>query len=235
MVTPIFEKYAKLIKTTPNIYKSLYIGDPKRNEDEIKIKAVELNSIIENCYKECETQEKKLRALNIYILGLNHVGKSSIVKQLNKEQFDPNIKPTLGKEVIRVVFENTDMDILDVGGDKDIEELWKENPNPPEAIVFVLDYTAGKEHYKQSNEEFKKIMKFFFGKNVEHTLPKTTPVLILASKVDSVKDVNKQFLEKLLNPKKYGINYRAGYVSAKMEEGVYDNFRWIIQEFLKYI
>lgn len=232
---PTLKKYTDEIKKNKTIFKGLYLGDPNKKDDEILLKHQELVDIGKRCYESCEIQEKKLKALNIYILGLNHVGKTSIIRQLNQEQFDPSLKPTVGKEIIRVVFDNTSMDILDIGEDKSIEEIWKEDPNPPEAIVFVVDYLGGEDHYQKSKKEFERIIDFFFGENSDISLPKTTPVLILASKVDNMKKVNSEFLERLLNPKQYGINYRIGYVSAKMEEGVYDNFRWIIQEFLNYI
>lgn len=231
----LFKKYVDEIKKSKSIYKGLYLNDSTKNDSEISVKQRELLDICKRCFEECENQEKKLKALNIYILGLNHVGKTSIIRHLNQEQFDPTIKPTVGKEIIRVIFDNTTMDILDIGEDKSIKEIWKEDPNPPEAIVFVVDYSAGEEHYRKSKNEFERIIEFFFGVNSEISLPKTTPVLILASKVDNIKNFESEFLEKLLNPKKYGLNYRTGYVSAKMEEGVYDNFRWIIHEFLNYL
>jgi predicted GTPase len=77
------------------------------------------------------------------------------------------------------------------------------------------------------------MMDNYFTKNAPQKVPKDTPVLILANKIDLCpKAPTEKQIEKILKPKSFDINYKIGLVSALKNEGIEDNFKWLVKAFL---
>lgn len=230
----ILIKHADIFKNSPKLYQGFYYKyDPKSKL--VIEKYDKINGFLRELYKECELQEKRLKIGNIFILGLDRVGKIPIVRRLNDDDEEIQEVSKLGSSILRVVFENTDLDIYDIGGHNEIERFWELNPDPPEAIVYVVNVAAERDQQEHARREFDNIMNFFFADGAEQRLKSNTPVLLLGSKIHKIDSLDDDFLDELLKPKKYNINYRIGYVSAEKNVGIKENFRWIIEEFLKNI
>eukprot|EP01084_Bolivina_argentea_P228443 385825_1 len=75
---------------------------------------------------------------SVMIIGLDGAGKTTILKQLNKEPCDKTL-PTMGFNVNKVEFEGLEMTIWDVGGQERLRSVWKHYYNEVQAIVFVVD------------------------------------------------------------------------------------------------
>ncbi len=66
--------------------------------------------------------------------------------------------------------------------------------------------------------------------NSNQKLPVNTPILILGNKNDLKHKLNKEGISKLLKPK--NINFKIGIVSALTNEGIEENFKWLIRSIL---
>jgi len=223
------KEFALAVKKESKIFKAFY--DPKvKNDADIPRCAKKVKDLLTSCYEQCMRNPEAQKPGNISILGIESVGKTSIINRINGNGIT-NIKPTLGMQIIKSVIDNFSFRVFDVGGQERIRKEWFNSPIP-DAIIFVMDSSASVEQSQEAQGEFARVMDHYFGKHAITELDKDTPVLILANKIDLNQKIKEKDIEKILSPKKYGINYRIGCISALKNIGLEENFKWLVHSFL---
>jgi len=66
----------------------------------------------------------KMGQNNILIVGLQSVGKSSIVKRIMDLSFDTKLRPTLGFQVFNFMMEKVNFRIFDAPGQEKLRDTW---------------------------------------------------------------------------------------------------------------
>ena len=135
----------------------------------------------------------KSTILKISFIGLDHAGKSSILKRILDQTFDEyNNKRTVGMEVSKLEISGLQFIAWDIGGQKAFREtVWQSYLQGSKAVIYVIDST-------DSNrlQEPKMELENFIFKNTKFA---TIPILILANKQDLPNAVSSEELEILLN------------------------------------
>ncbi|NMC05501.1 MAG: GTP-binding protein [Candidatus Lokiarchaeota archaeon] len=126
--------------------------------------------------------------INIFVFGLNKVGKTTLVEYLREKKFVPQT-PTIGVSISQIIFANLTMEFTDVGGQKQFRQMWEEHLKQPHVLVYVIDASDREEERVQD------------GRNELHKLlknPKATgiPLLVLINKIDVATRMQKQVVEK---------------------------------------
>ncbi|RHZ64576.1 uncharacterized protein CDV56_107195 [Aspergillus thermomutatus] len=78
--------------------------------------------------------------LTIDASGLDNAGKTTIVKQIMKEDVT-TVSPTLGFIIKTIDFEGYRLNIWDVGGQKTLRSYWKNYFEKTDTLVWVVDAT----------------------------------------------------------------------------------------------
>lgn len=121
---------------------------------------------------------KKLRKSDkeakLLVLGLDNAGKTTLLKQLSKE--DPEgTEPTQGFNVKTLVHDGFKLNVWDIGGQKKIREYWVNYYSNVDGIVFVID-SSDESRVVECKETFMYLMN-------EEKLEKV-PILVFANKQD---------------------------------------------------
>jgi small GTP-binding protein len=224
------KEFALTVKKDQKIFKAFY--DPTQKADiEIPKYIKKLKDHLTDCFEQCMRNPEAQKPGNISILGIESVGKTSIINRINGNGFSSNVKPTLGMQIIKSVIDNFSFRVFDVGGQEHIRKDWFNSPDP-DAIIFVTDCSASVGLSLEAQQQFTRVMEHYFGKHTKIQLDKSTPVLILGNKADLNPKCREKDIEKILTPKKYNINYKIGCVSALKNEGLEENFKWLVKSFL---
>jgi GTPase SAR1 family protein len=229
---PELESCAKKIQQDPEIWRGLYnenaIVDLEAQKKEIKIR-----ELLNDCLERCKGLMGVKKPGRIIFFGMAAVGKTSILNYVMGKKFNPNIKPTLGMAVIKSVINNFSFHIYDMSGQETHRKRWFDQVIHPSAIIYVHDCTAKGSAIQNAKLEFERIISHYFMEKAPENLPKSTPVLILANKCDLDKGYRDKELENLLAPKRFGINYKIGIVSALSGLGIEDAFKWLVSSILQ--
>jgi len=224
------EKFATEFKNAEDIYKGFYTRTDKTDKD-IPQQNQKIQDLVNDCYEECRRLPEAQKPGKIMILGLQAVGKTSIINQLTANKFDPKIKPTLGMQIIKSVIDNFKFNVYDLGGQEKIRKDWYNKNIIPDAIIFVIDVSAGEKLQDEAKEEFNRMISNFFTKGSEQELPEDTPILILGNKKDLKENISTKKIEEFLKPSE-NLNYRVGVCSALKNEGLEEAFKWLVKSFL---
>jgi small GTP-binding protein len=224
----VIQEFVEKIQKTPKIYKALYLNS-KYSDPEIMQKYTELELILTDLQTECENAVVKVKLGQIFILGTMAVGKSSLVNQIMNQVFDPNIKPTLGIQLARMVFENYILNVVDVGGQVKLRDLWQKIPLTPAGLVFVIDCNATDPETQEAKTFFVNIMERFQPIIQENP---TFPILIIANKIDLNPTFTTDKVKEILNPDRFGHKYRLALTSAKLGTGIRNAFRIIVKNLI---
>jgi small GTP-binding protein len=166
--------------------------------------------------------KQKSKRVVITICGLDKAGKTTIVRYLVAGEYKATT-PTMGVNREVIDLPNLQMDIFDLGGQEDFRGLWPEINEKSDGLVYVVDST---DHFRlgQSKEIFYNI--------IDAQINRIIPVLILLNKCDLENKISRpEFINE------FGLMYRenlkwACYVtSAITGEGIYEAFKWFIDEF----
>ncbi len=225
------DKFATALKNIKDGYKGFY-GDSNKKDPGIEKAHKLIKLLITDCYEACRRKPEAQKPGKMLILGLQAVGKSSIINQVTTQKFSPNIKPTLGMQIIKSAVDNFKFNIYDLGGQEKIRKGWYDKSVNPNAVIFVIDATASKEQLEESRVEFDRMVNEFFRKDSPNKIAENTPVLILGNKIDLNPSFTEKAIETLLKPGKAGINYRIGLCSAVNSDGIEENFKWLVKSFL---
>ncbi len=223
------EEYVSFFEKVKNLYKGFYV-DSKHTDTQIPKFNKRIMALIKDCFEDCRKNPAGQKPGIMSILGIQAVGKTSILNCLTEEKFKPKVKPTLGTQIIRSIVDNFKFKIYDVGGQERLRKKWFAVP-PPNALIYVMAASANSDQQKESKKEFDTVINHYFGKNSKQKLPKNTPVLILANKIDLNDSFTEKDIRKILKPDKQ-LNFKIGLCSALEDVGIDENFKWLVKEFL---
>ncbi len=227
----VIRELAEKIMLIPDVFKAFHkvkrLRDPKVIE-----KGETIQKILKDFYGKVQEVLEQSAIGNFLFLGLNYVGKTTILEWLKSHRYTPEIKPTLAVSVIELILENYRLKAIDVSGQKRLRKTWWTFTQNPDAIIFVVDLTETPERMEETRVEFDGIMTHFLP-DASHPLKSLTPVLICGNKLDLVEHASIDPINKLLDPQKYKINYHLQLTSAKTGDGIIEGFKWLMRELLK--
>jgi small GTP-binding protein len=231
LFSPVLRELAEKIMLIPDNFKAFHkvkrLKDPRVIE-----KGEAIQKLLKEYYARIQGVLEQSAIGNILFLGLNNVGKTTILEWLRSQKYTLDIKPTLAVSVIELLLENYRLKAIDVSGQKRLRKTWWSFTQNPDAIIFVVDLLEPPERMEETRLEFDGIMTHFLP-DASHPLKSLTPVLICGNKLDLVENASIDPINKLLNPKKYKINYQLQLTSAKTGAGIIEGFKWLMRELLK--
>merc|ERR1712227_562672 len=121
--------------------------------------------------KKLREEEREMRIL---MLGLDGAGKTTVVRKLLHKDVNV-IEPTLGFNIDTVQFDDYNVNVWDVGGQKSIRTFWKNYFERTEGLIWVVD-CADRSRLGSCREEMHKLLQ-------EERLQGST-LLVLANKQD---------------------------------------------------
>ena len=233
-----FKKTQQTIVSRDDIFIGCYKFMPDYiNDPEVDVKYKELIEILSEMYKNLnETIESSIMG-NILLLGINKVGKSTMIERLRKKVFSPNIKPTLSLTLIEQIIDSYHFKIIDVSGQKRLRDQWWSYTKKPDAIIYVFsvsDIIDKGDRLTESKEEFKTLLDRY-SKEAKIPLSNKMPLLICINKIDITDDPEPimDMMIEMLYLKNFKGNFRMQKTSAKTGEGIEDGFKWLVIQFLK--
>lgn len=230
---PVLKRFAKIIADEPGLYKAFYM-DTEKGDPSIIDAYNKFEDIFNQLITACEDTLVRTVLGKVIIFGLPLVGKTTLINTFMTNAFNPNITPTLGVQVSRIMIENYQIHAFDVGGQMKLQKFWNRFQDNPKAIIFVVDVSADDEQHRRAIEFFKNIIsRYFLDENDEWTSDRQEiPVLILGNKTDLNQEFVKSDLSSILQPQKYPIRYRLGLTSALLNRGIVQNIRWLISRLI---
>ncbi|KAK6539992.1 ADP-ribosylation factor-like protein 2 [Orbilia ellipsospora] len=87
--------------------------------------------------RKARLKDKEMRVL---MLGLDNAGKTTIVKQVMKEDVN-TVSPTLGFIIKTIEYQGYKLNIWDVGGQKTLRSYWRNYFEKTDALIWVVDAT----------------------------------------------------------------------------------------------
>ena len=223
------------ISTIENIFKGFYKNYESREDFEIEVKYKELKTILVEIYERINETIKSTILGNILLLGLNKVGKSSIIARLKTKVFSTKIKPTLALTLIEQIIESYHFKIIDVSGQKKLRDQWWSYTKYPEAVIYVAsinDIINKGEKLRETQIEFENVIERFSEEEF-----KKTPILICVNKIDLIDDLDVKSVENeiniLLNLDDFDGNYKIQLTSAVNGTGIAEGFKWIVSKLME--
>ena len=169
---------------------------------------------------------KKQQVVKVAWLGLDHAGKTTIIRQITTGKFDANIKRTLGMNVEEFNSKNVKFVSWDIGGQQTFRSsLWESYMAGSMGIIFVVD-SADHERLDEAREE---LWRYIFSSK-EFV---STPLLILANKQDLPVAKKSGEIARALNLHKVITHSYAIFpCSAKTAFNLDESLEWLRQRIL---
>lgn len=151
------------------------------------------------------------------MIGLDAAGKTTILYKLKIGEIVTTI-PTIGFNVETIKYKNINFTCWDVGGGYKLRELWRQQRQGMDGVIFVVD-SHDRDRIDLAREEFQQI------KDEEEF--KDAIVLIFANKQDlngmSVDEIGEKLGLALLTGREIHIQG----CSATTGEGLYEGLEWL--------
>ena len=131
-------------------------------------------SLFHSCSKRKKIHPTK-SPLVVSVLGILHSGKSTLLAVMQGKI--PDCKRTLGvKPVIIEHNESTTVKFIDIGGNKQMQNIWHHQYHASHAIIYLIDSSASDEKHNESISVAKDVLghRFIQGK----------PVLVICNKMN---------------------------------------------------
>jgi GTPase SAR1 family protein len=226
----IVKRHLKPLLKDQLIYLAFYKAE-KPDHPQVPQEFNRLHALLDKMHKEVITKADKNQVglANIILLGIQAVGKTSIIKRLINGEFSQT-RPTLAPQMLKLYFEQIDFKVYDVGGQKSLRKYWTTSLKRPQGILWVLDCTHNEELQGDALLEFNRMMQHYFVDPKKLQLPKTIPVLILANKFDIKPEMTEEKITEDYNLSLYDINSKVALVSAKTGDGLLEAFKWFSQQ-----
>ncbi|KAF8353641.1 hypothetical protein PRIPAC_95264 [Pristionchus pacificus] len=118
-----------------------------------------------------QTPTKEVRLL---LLGLDNAGKTTILKKLADEDVS-HIAPTHGFNIKQVSMGNINLNVWDIGGQRNIRVYWRNYFDQSSALIFVID-SVDRKRLEEAKNELIDLM--------DEEKLRGCPILVLANKQD---------------------------------------------------
>lgn len=167
----------------------------------------------------------KSKIRKICFIGLDHAGKSSVIKRIIDEEFNEhNNKRTVGMEVAKFEVNGLEFIAWDIGGQKAFREtVWQTYLQGSKAVIYVIDSTDKNRIYEAQHE----LEKYVF-KNTKFA---PLPILILANKQDLSTSLSCEDIRNLLNLDKIQSNsVKIFGISCKTGLNIVESFNWLSEQ-----
>ena len=159
---------------------------------------------------------------DITICGLDDAGKTTILKFLETGEF-VETTPTMGVNRETLHLPNLQINVFDLAGQEDFRNMWHNINEKSDGIVFVVDRSNAMRF-----EEAKNV----FQQTVSAQLGNELNILVLLNKSDVADVIQKsQFIEEF-NLLDLPFKWAVFETSAKSGEGIFDAFKWFVEEFM---
>lgn len=168
---------------------------------------------------------RRKRKAKLTWLGLDHAGKTTLIRRIVTGEFKEDIQRTMGLNIDTIIVKgDPDIEFVswDLGGQISFRKaIWISYLEGSDAIIFVVD-AADKERF----EEAKHALWEFVITN--KTINERVPILILANKQDLPNAVNVGTLANSLELQKAELHsYMILGVSALSGKGVQEALNWL--------
>ncbi len=231
---PILEQLSEELKSDKSLFKAFYVSSTKFKDPESKTKFDFVSQKIKEYYGKLVEKAENSKSGLFLTLGISKVGKSCILNYLKNKKFLSNSKPTISTEIMELVVDSYKFNAYDVGGQEKLRVNWWNLPRLPDAIIWVIDISAAsdKNTWKESKNEFEKMIQEKVGAKKHHVIDKNTPILICANKMD----LNPNFdLKKIVSDYKLDkikLNFKLQPTSSVTGEGIEEGFRWLVSQLI---
>ena len=163
------------------------------------------------------------KSLNVTILGLDSVGKTSLMYALELGEHISPI-PNIGLNIERVEYKQYSINMYDVGGGPAIQNSWSVYTASSSAIIFVIDSTD-----RPRISEFLRL----HDKCLEETAEEI-PVVYYANKQDLQGAISIYEIVELYRSNSSRRKWVVLPSSAKRLEGIWQGIAWICNFYKKY-
>ncbi len=219
-----FKSLVETIREIPSAYKALYEG--ARDDPGIPQASLEVQEILKEFLSSLPAENpprEESAALKLFVFGLDRAGKTSIIKHLQSGSF-LKTQPTTRANIIRLLFNQMQLVMFDMAGQKRFRNSWSNFLKNPSALVFVLDSTEP-ERFQEAANELNRVL--------ESPKAGSAPLLVFANKSDLLKKYDEKTLVNSL--KLNAVDTRKWKIiksSAKTREGLDDGFNWVLARVL---
>ena len=172
-----------------------------------------------SCFK---PKKEKKKDISLVCLGLNGVGKTSILRLLGGDQFEGDPPPTFGFNNQAFSFRGKAFTVIDCGGAVKYRALWEFYFDKVDGVVFVVD-SQDQARIEESGSE---LVKLLSNPELKHK-----PFLILNHKKEESDGVTEEFLYKF-----FGLSdiidreFHVLSTSIKDPTKIYSGFAWILNK-----
>ncbi len=226
--TPI-EEFIQNIKTEPEIFKGVYFAArPSEfavisNNGKIRIFFLELTRELEYI------SEKESGFLaQILFLGVEGVGKSTIIYRLIHGEFSYDIAPTLTPRVLKFLYRDMNIQAVDLSGDNKMRELWHNSCWRPNAFVYVVPGSPEFAAHAESIKEFQKLMRHPCIKDQKKGKSQI-PFLFLANKCQANKGISTEQIMEYYPITEAPIDIHVERICALVGYNFDTTFKWLIE------
>ncbi|CAD8111065.1 unnamed protein product [Paramecium sonneborni] len=161
----------------------------------------------------------KQKQVTLVMIGLDAVGKTSILYWLALKSELISTIPTIGFNIETIKYKNIQFNCFDIGGGDKIRLLWKQYMcGELNGIIFIIDLSD----LKRLPEAKKELVRFL---NEKET--KDSPLLIYANKLDIAK-FNLEYLKEYLEFPYQDRKCHIQQCSVLTGQGIYDGLNWLV-------
>lgn len=149
-----------------------------------------------------------MKAHKLFLFGIDRAGKTALVRKLMGEEPTPTT-PTLAFHIVKLKSAETEFQIWDAPGQRNLRRIWNNGFNRAKLLVFIVD-TADKERFEESKTEFMNV--------IDENDTRELPVIFCYHKLD--KDgaqENLAYAKEFYNP-----TALEGREVVEMETSIYD-------------
>ncbi|XP_050421581.1 ADP-ribosylation factor-like protein 13B [Adelges cooleyi] len=126
------------------------------------------------CVNCANADQRQRRKMTVLLIGLDNAGKTCILKSILREK-QKNVLPTIGFSSSSFRHRDNDITIYDLGGHKQIRDIWNQYFADVHGVVFVVDSTDHR-RLDECRDVFTNVLK--------HDKIAGKPVLLLGNKQD---------------------------------------------------
>ena len=159
-----------------------------------------------------------VNTFRVLLYGLENSGKSTLIKSYQQNLFTPGTPSTV-QEFYEIILDNSNFNIIEVGGRKDVRKLAYEYLAHVDSIVFVIDGNDVALRFKDVQNEFEKL--------INHPLSLDKPIAVLFHKTDITHVHPSTIIEKLDLLHRYDRPHQVFSTTAKNPQTFRHVLTWI--------